>query len=129
MATAYKGYLIKTKHGIVPNKYLINYSSIPDQEQDINSYTDGNGLTHRTILPHTKSNITFATKPCMDLYEKIEFMQHFPSRTKVVLTYWNDQINDYKEGNFYIPPISYTVKDADSKTISYDSIPMELIEY
>lgn len=128
MATNYKGYLMKTSRGIVPSAYFTAYDSTPNQETDLNSYQDGNGLTHRNILPHTKSTISFVTVP-MTLEQKIDFQSYLPSRKLVRINYWNDEVNDYLDGDFYIPPIKFTIRDADSKTIYYSAITVELIEY
>ena len=128
MATNYKGYLMKTSRGIVPSAYFTAYDSTPNQETDLNSYQDGNGLTHRNILPHTKSTISFVTVP-MTLEQKIEFQKYLPSRKLIHINYWNDEVNDYLDGDFYIPPIKFTIRDADSKTIYYSAITVELIEY
>jgi hypothetical protein len=128
MATNYNGYLMKTARGIVPSSYFTAYDSTPNQETDLNSYQDGNGLTHRNVLPHTKSGISFVTVP-LTLEQKIDFMQHFPSRKLVKINYWNDEVNNYLDGEFYIPPIKFTVRDTDNKTIYYSAISIEFIEY
>ncbi len=127
--TLYKGYLIKIKgKGELPKGFIIDYNSTPDQETDLNSYTDPTGETHRNILEHKKSSITFILKP-MTLEEKIVFQEFLPGDTVTVLEYWNDKINNYKEGKFYIPPVNFPIRANDSKTIYYNSITMELIEY
>lgn len=45
----------------IPTKYIKDgsYNTKPKQIQDKDSYTDGNGLTHRNALPHTKSEVQF----------------------------------------------------------------------
>lgn len=124
----YKGYLIKTEYGILPGKFITGYDSTPNQETDRNSYTDANGKTHRNILKHTKSGITF-TLPPLTLEEKEQFQKYFPERYKMKIEYWNDAENTYAEGIFYITPIKYTILNYDKKTIYYSLATVELIEY
>ena len=126
----YKGYLMKVEGiGIVLSNLFISYATNPNQETDLNSYTDGSGLTHRNVLPHTKSTIKFVTHPRMTLEEKIKLQKYFPNRKKVVVEYWNDEDNKYTTGNFYVTPVTFPVKDYSKKTIYYDSITYELVEY
>lgn len=126
----FKGYLMKVEGiGVVPSTLFMGYETTPNQETDLNSYTDGNGLTHRNVLPHTKTTIKFSTHPVMTLDEKKKLQQYFPNRKKVTVQYWNDENNNYKTGDFYITPVTFKIKDYDKKTIYYDSISYELIEY
>jgi hypothetical protein len=47
----------------IPNEYIEEggYECAPSQRQDVEPWTDANGLTHRNVVPHRKSevNITF----------------------------------------------------------------------
>lgn len=42
---------------------LDTYKVKPRQRQDLDAYTDANGLTHRNGLDHYKTEITFTTRP------------------------------------------------------------------
>lgn len=123
----YAGYLIKTAHGKVPLSYFVYYKSTPNQETDEDSYSDANGVTHRNILPHTKSSISFQTGP-LTKEEKEELQKHFPNRHRIVIEYWNEEDCRYTEGVFYIPPITYELKDASAITLLYKGISVEWIE-
>lgn len=126
----FKGYLMKVEGiGVVPSTLFIGYETTPNQETDLNSYTDGNGLTHRNVLKHTKTTIKFSTHPMMALEQKKKLQQYFPNRKNVKVEYWNDEKNQYQTGTFYITPVTFKLKDYNNKTIYYDSISYELIEY
>lgn len=130
----YKGYLIKFGGVSVPNDYFIEYSSTPNRISEADAGTDQTGMLWRSPLPHKRSGITFSTH-ILFLDEKIKFQQIInggivnSAERKVYVEYWNDEINNYSTGYFYIPDIEYSVMDADDKTIRYNPISVELIEY
>lgn len=49
---------------VIPNEYIAEggYEVAPNQRQDLDPYTDANGVTHRNTLEHTKSDITIAIR-------------------------------------------------------------------
>lgn len=124
----YKGYVLKSPVGIVEEKYLTGFRSTPNRQTDKNSYTDGDGETHRKILPHLRTTITFTT-PMLYLEDKIKLQAHFPKREIVQLEYWNDETNGYKSGKFYIPDVEFSHKMHYGNTILYEAITIELQEY
>lgn len=133
----YKGYLLKFNGTIFPNHYMLEYSSIPDQRMDVDSERDNLGNLHRSVLPDGKTSIKFSTH-ILGLNEKIQMQSiiqnaidtnGIPEERKCLVEYWNDETNDYDEGEFYIPDIEYTVLDADANGIRYQPISIELIEY
>lgn len=134
MANNYKGYLIKFDYTVLPNKYFLEYSSTPDQRLDSDAERDNNGNLQRTTLPNGKTSITFSTH-ILDLDEKIKFQNIINSsivneiQRKCKVTFWDDEVNDYKTSYFYMPDIQYSVMDADSSHIRYNPISVELIEY
>lgn len=134
MANNYKGYLLKFGSNIMPNKYFLEYSSTPNQRMESGAERDQNGDLIRDTLPHKKTLITFSTH-ILSLDEKIEFQNIINSsitnttQRKCSLTYWNDEVNSYNTGYFYIPDITYTVIDASAADIQYNPISIELIEY
>lgn len=128
MDTKYKGFLLKAQGTIINGKFFQEYKTIPNKQTDLNPWTDNTGLTHRNVLPHKRTEIIFVT-PRLYLPEKIELQSLLPDRTLVTLEYWNDEINDYSEGNFYIPDITYEVMMPYSDTILYRPITYDLIEY
>lgn len=134
MANNYKGYLLKFGDKIFPNKYFLEYSTTPGQRMETYAERDNKGNLQRNTLPNGKTNISFSTH-ILNLEEKI-VVQNIINRAivntaqrKCKVTYWNDEENVYKTSYFYIPDITFTAMDANSKTIFYNPISIELIEY
>ncbi len=130
MANKFKGYLLKVGDRIFPNEYIAydSWGSKPDQRTDEDSYTDGNGELVRNILPHTRTSMTFETIDGLHLDEKID-VQSFISRNSMTCEYWNDEVNDYKRGKFYVADPEFTIKDINGNDIIYNKIKFECIEY
>lgn len=134
MANNYLGYLIKFGNTIMPNTYFGEFTSTPDQRLDTDSERDNTGYLRRTTLPNGKTSIKFATH-ILDLDEKIEFQSIINGsivdivQRKVSVTFWDDETNYYKTSVFYLPDIEYSIMDANSQTIMYNPISVELIEY
>lgn len=130
----FRGYMIKVGEKIFPTDWILmdTYNSSPNQRTDEDSYTDGNGELQRNILPHTRTKVTFQTVPELHLEDKIA-MQSFFNRDETILTYWNDETNQYVSGKFYIAdpnfPIKRIVDDGENSDIIYNSITLEIIEY
>lgn len=118
----------------MPNGYFLEYSSTPNRISEEDAGTDQTGGLWRSPLPHKRSGIRFTTH-IMQLEDKIVF-QGIINRSivnsaerKAYIEYWNDETNGYSTGYFYIPDIEYPVMDADSDTIYYNPISVELVEY
>lgn len=134
MSNNYNGYLLKFGGTILPNAYILEYSSTPNQRLESDAERDNNGNLQRSTLPNNKTHITFSTH-ILHLDEKIIFQSIINSamsnsaQRKCQVTYWNDETNNYNTGYFYIPDIEYQVADAEANTIRYNPISIELIEY
>lgn len=134
MANNYQGFLIKFGSNILPNSYLIEYSSVPNQRLDTDAERDNTGYLQRSTLPNGKTDITFSTH-ILSLNEKITLQKIInlsivnTAQRKCFVTYWNDETNDYRTAFFYIPDIEYQVMDASAEDILYNPITVELIEY
>lgn len=134
MANNYNGFLLKFGGTVLPNSYFLEYSSTPDQRLENDAERDNTGYLHRSTLPSGKTNISFTTH-IMSLEEKIIFQSIINSaivdtaQRKCLVTFWDDEINNYKTSYFYIPDIEYQVMDADEADIIYNPISVELIEY
>lgn len=134
MANNYQGYLLKFGNNIMPNSYFNEYSSTPNQRLDSDAERDNNGDLQRSTLPNGKTSITFSTH-ILFLDEKLKFQEIInlsiinEVQRKCYVTYWNDETNTYSSGYFYIPDIEFSIMDADSDTIKYNPISVELIEY
>ena len=103
-------YLIKVGNYTIPLEYikLESYSSKPDQRQDLDSYRDADGYLHRNTLPHTATKIEFETT-YLYVHQFQKLIQGIRSNftntleRKCTLTYYDDEINGYKPGEFYLP--------------------------
>ena len=123
-------YVIKVNSTVFPNTLLASYSNTPNRRQDKDSYTDGRGVTHRSILPVKRSTIKLKTVDDLTQGQKQVVQSFFSNRDYVNLTYWNDEDNSYKTKTCYVPDVEYTVKHIDGKgNFIYDAIEFEFIEY
>ena len=61
----FEGWRIKVNGVIFPSKYIHagSYKITPDQETDIDDYTDNDGIFHRNVLPAKSTKIEFNIKP------------------------------------------------------------------
>lgn len=129
---AFNGYLIKA-NGIELNNSILaqnGYSSNPNMLTDKDSYTDGDGELHRTVLPHTRSKIYIKTTE-LTVDDKKHLQTVFPNRKLINVEYWNDEDEEYSTGQFYIPDIKWSIKRIDASTNEriYDAVDITLIEY
>lgn len=126
----FKGYLIKTPHGVFPNTFIMHkgYEQIPNQIMDLDTKRNGKGLLIRHVLPYRATTIKFTTVP-MTLTKKIEFQKHFPNREKIHLEYWNEETNSYRTSTFYLPDITYKQYGFRNGEPFYLSVNVELIGY
>ncbi len=135
----YKQYLFQFGNFIFPNKYIKfdSYDIAPDQRQDLDSFTDGDGETHRNALSHTKTNVTFTTNPmpekAMDsILSNLEANYINPNETDANCTYFNPRKRGYASGHFYLDPsVKLRIKkvDDDGKSIQYNETQWTFIEY
>lgn len=128
----FQGWLIKINGIIFPTSYIFkdSYKSTPNQVMDLDPYRDADGLLHRNVLPHTATKIEFNLKP-MHLREMKVARAFFLPREKLQVEYWNDEEQEYKTGEFYVPDIPYEYYwiDKEGKDIFYKVTRIALIEY
>lgn len=61
---AYKGYLIKVGDYVIPSKYIrAETYKVTKYGQDLDSYTDADGILHRNPLVHWVPKVEFETTP------------------------------------------------------------------
>lgn len=130
MSNKFKGYLLKVGDRVFPTELIAleTWGSKPDQRTDEDSYTNGNGELVRNILPHTRTSLYFETIDGLHLDEKIE-IQSFFDRNNTVCEYWNDEVNDYKQGKFYVADPEFPIKNITDTDIIYGKIKFEIIQY
>lgn len=134
----FKGYILKFGNTVFPQKYLAqNPTFTPYQRTEAEAYRDANNDLHRVTIDNHKTKIEFSTIPEITLEQKIEIENAMKSgllnevERKYRVTYWNDDINGYVTGDFYISDISYNYVKVNTikNTLVYDSISYTLIEY
>lgn len=121
-----------------PEKY-IKWGSIniaPNQRQDMESYTDGYGVTQRNTLAHTKTQIQFTTL-AMSGAEMRSIMnsvvanyQDYKERD-AQCAYYDDETGTYKTGHFYLDPsLTFNVNERRGDTVTkYGEMTWLFIEY
>lgn len=134
MANHYRGFLLKFGAATLPKGILTEYISTPNRRSEADATIDQTGGLVRSTFSHYRTTIKFSTK-ILDLDKKIRLQSIINQaitdsrQRKGEVTYWNDEINEYRTSNFYIPDIEFSVMDFDGNTIMYNPITVELIEY
>jgi len=104
----FEGWRIKINGIIFPSKYIHagSYKITPNQETDIDDYTDNEGIFHRNVLPAKATKIEFNIKPVRmnDLNKIKEILPEV--RTEFQVQYWNDWGMRYQSGRAYMPDIT-----------------------
>lgn len=129
----FEGWLLKVNGVEFPTKYIRadTYTVTPDQETDLDDYTDNDGVFHRNVLPAKATKIEFNIVPCW-LQDMVIVRSILPdARTEVNIEYWNDYTLSYQSGKAYIPDISYSyhILDKDRKNLQYSETRVAFIEY
>lgn len=145
MATNFAGYLLRATgagNSASAKKFLNKYidagswECTPDQREEIKAYRDDNtrNLT-RVTAAGTKSTISFETRENLHLADKQAFLDYFYDnesdhlQRKIHLEFWNDETNNYDEGDFYRPNMPFKIKKITDNDIIYDSLKLEFVEY
>lgn len=127
---AFEGHLFEVDGVIFPMRLIMieTYEATPNQKIDLDPYTDEDGELHRHVLDHTRTKFEFTTPP-ISLADKIVMQGFFPNRETVNIRYWNDDVNSYTTGKFYVPDISYKPYKTTSVDAMYKPIRLAFIEY
>ena len=127
-------YLFKFGNYTFPDTYMAEggYEIKPNQRQDLDSYTDQTGLTHRNAIPHSKTQITITTR-------SLKWDEVYNLMTGLVSNYINDRERDanctyfdteymrMSTGHFYLDPSQSTKIQHVGK--DYDAITFTFVEY
>lgn len=128
----FDGWLLKVNGVEFPTSLIKadSYKATPDQQTDLDDYTDNSGVFHRNVLPAKATKIEFETKP-VRLRDKVRIQELIPNRSEVTIEYWNDETNSYMTGRAYVPDISYEIYMVykKEKDILYNPIRIAFIEY
>lgn len=136
---AYEGYLFQFGDYTFPNKHISydSYDIAPDQRQDMDSFTNGKGITVRNALEHTKTNITFNTWPMSDsemstILSNLERNYRNVNETDANCVYFNPRKGTYSTGHFYLDPsVKFRIRrvDEEGRKIEYGETQWVFIEY
>lgn len=143
MSSPFRGYMFKaTVTGeTFPNKFIVfrTWKSTPNQREELKAYRDDNSrdLT-RVTADGEKSVFSFKVRPGLHLADKIELQSFFRraeegvigrKQRKIRLEFWNDELNDYDTGDFYIPNTDFPIIRITDDDIIYDELELKFIEY
>lgn len=129
----FEGWILKINGVEFPTKYIRadTYKVTPDQETDLDDYTDNDGVFHRNILPAKATKIEFSTLPMWqgDVYKVLQIIPQ--EDDAVTIEYWNPRKFAYQSGTAYIPDVSWEpyMVDKERKDILYKETRFALIEY
>jgi len=94
----------------IPDEYIAEggYDCTPNQRQDLDPYTDANGVTHRNTLEHTKSDITITFRTLRwqqftDLITGISSNYQSMERD-AICSYLDMETMTIKTGHMYLDP-------------------------
>lgn len=127
-------YLFKFGTYTFPDTYIKEggYDIKPNQRQDLDSYTDNNGLTHRNALQHSKTQIVITTR-------KLSWDEVADIMTNLVANYIKDRERDanctyfdteyfrMSTGHFYLDPSQSTKINCVGK--NYEELTFTFVEY
>lgn len=120
---------------VFPDEYINEggYDIKPNQRQDLDPYTDQDGLTHRNAVSHTKSDITITTRKNLKWEEVSEIMHGLTSNyinskeRDANCHYFDPETFTIKEGHFYLDPsFQVTVRQMGGR---FEQLKFQFIEY
>lgn len=123
---------------VFPNKYIQydTYETAPNQRQDLDSYTDGYGVTQRNTLAHTKTQVQFTTNE-MSGAAMAEIMSGITSNytsygeRDATCQYYDPESQSMKSGHFYLDPsLNFKIKRINNSGVErYGEMTWLFIEY
>lgn len=127
---AFAGYLLKVNGTIFPNRFIKidTYQITPNQLIDDDTYTDGNGKLHRSVLEHKRTKCEFTTANISEA-DSVIITGFIPNTVTVNIEYWNPKKHIYETAVCYTPDITYEIHQLTATDISYKPIRLAFIEY
>ena len=134
----FNGYLIKfPKTGaLFPHELIAKntYKSTPLQRTEIKAYRDSNNELHRRTSPNYKTKLEFQTHELsLAKMQKIRSVLNSAfensQQRKVKVTYWDDELLQYRTMTAYIPDITYSTIVISKNNIKYAPVTFTFIEY
>ena len=127
-------YCFKFGNYTIPNTYIAEsgYKCKPQQRQDLEPWTDADGLTHRNVVVHRKSDVTITFRQLkwndfVSLMEGITSNYLSVDEKDAICTYINQESNTLSSGHFYLDPsCEFSIKQLNGKM---DSFSLRFTEY
>lgn len=122
----------------IPNRFIEwdSYTIKPNQRQDLDSYTDANGLTHRNALSHTKSDVEFKIRKLLEkdarsIINGITSNYINSKERDANCEYYDPESGTNKTGHFYLDPSQqFKISGIDAEgNLIYDAINFRFVEY
>lgn len=122
-------------HFIQPNGGI---SITPNQMQDLDSYVNGDGVLKRTVLPHSRSKIEWNTpyltyddkcKLVLAITNGFKYGVGVAKARKIRIRYYNDWIDDYDTGTFYMSDVQFQYGGLYHGAPMYLPIRLAAVEY
>lgn len=137
MKNNYKGYLIAFGDYQLPNSFIDEYPSTPNQRIEKKAFRDNTEYLQRVTSPNFKTVLKPKIRT-MSLDESILFetiKNHGlldRNQRKYQVTYWNRETLNYASGEFYVPDIEYVLKhiaNEETGEMTYEAFTLEMIQY
>ena len=138
---AYNGYLVKlggSSGSALPMKFISigSYKSTPNQRMESLANRAVTGLLRRVTVEHTATKIEFTT-PVITNTEVAELntliQTHFTDsqERKIIINYYDQETDSYKNATCYMPDVSYTISHIETatNTVYYEPVRFAFIEY
>lgn len=135
---SFQNWLIRlTKTNVLfPHNYIKKdtYKSTDLQRAEIKAYRDNNYDLHRVTSPNYKTKIEFQTyklslAQLTEIQTKLRAaMDNFQQR-RIQLTYWDNELLDYRTAIFYMPDKTYNIVTFGGGNINYAPLTFTFIEY
>lgn len=137
MRSDYKGYLIKFGDYVLPNSFINEYPSTPNQRIEKKAWRDNTEYLNRVTSPNFKTTlnpkIRSMSQDEFDLFISIKAHGLLNAvERKYQVTYWNTETMTYATGEFYVPDLEFVMKHiADNETgeMYYNGFALEMIQY
>ena len=139
--SSFDGYLIafgtpSNGYTAFPHEYMAKSPVfIPNQRTEAEAYRDANNDLHRVTIDNHKTRIELTTLPGLTNFQKAEIETAMSEgllntvERKYHIKFWNDDVNAYREGDFYLADVSYTYRSISARSIVYEEIKYVFIEY
>lgn len=133
----FNGLLFQFGDYVFPNQYIAldTYDITPNQRQDLDNYTDGNGVTHRNALEHTKTQIQFTImkRPQgvhLDIMSNMRANYINNKERDSNCVYYDAETGEYKTGHFYLDPsVQFHLERIKDGELYYGETQFLFVEY